>query len=349
MTDTTSSTPSPYANQALLIVELLERIGSHLTPPDLLACVQVSHHWNSVLVPCLWHTIDDRLYSWSDIITVHINNNASRLSHIIKAEQVAKQAGNNSNGGTDGPLIDDAEALRQRVIEAWPSRRAETLRWIYSVFKKYGRHIRILRVSWPIVIRVAGIAGHCTHLRVLTIDPIIRDTPTRNVEEIRARQIQNEHDRMVWTEDHTEHAADCLWLWRRADVEEEEARQWSKNPHLMDEYPAWLYWGFARRIWILVLRCSTIEHLCLGKRLRTITPSVSPEFVCAILANLPRLKTLDNRFAAIDLQMLLECTSTTRSGNCSTKLFYHSDILMVRLRLDKDFSHLTSLAIRGFV
>ncbi|KAK3808891.1 MAG: hypothetical protein J3R72DRAFT_428345 [Linnemannia gamsii] len=258
MTDTASATPSPYSDEALLIVELLERIGSHLTLPDLLACVQVSRHWNSVLIPCLWHTIDDSLYSWSDIIAVHIDNNAPRLSRIIKAEREAEQAASNSNSGTDGPPMDEEKALGQR-----------------------------------------------------------------------------------------EPTADWQGFWQCIDDDEQEARLWSTGLHLADDdVPTWLYWAAARRFWILVLRNPTIEYLRLSRSLCTISPLVSEEFVYHVLATLPRLKCLDSHFMALDLQTVLECTSTTHSGNSNRGLFYH-DNKPRSLRLDRDFAHMTSLAVRG--
>ncbi|KAG0281251.1 hypothetical protein BGZ95_005621 [Linnemannia exigua] len=50
------------------IVEILHVLGQLLSPPDLLACCQVSRHWNNVLIPCLWETIDDSQHSWSRIL-----------------------------------------------------------------------------------------------------------------------------------------------------------------------------------------------------------------------------------------------------------------------------------------
>ncbi|KAK3808882.1 MAG: hypothetical protein J3R72DRAFT_499264 [Linnemannia gamsii] len=348
MADTSSSSsPGQHTNRALLIIELLERIGSHLTPPDLLACVQVSRHWNSVLIPCLWHTIDDSLYSWSDIIAVHIDNNAPRLSRIIKAEREAEQAASNSNSGTDGPPLDEEKALGQRVIEAWPSRRAETLCWIYGVFKKYGRHVRTLRVCWPIVIRVAGVAGHCTHLRVLTAHPNPQRDSLPKIVSGGALDQQRDRDEQKWMNIYEEPTADWQGFWQCIDDDEQEARLWSTGLRLADDdVPTWLYWAAARRFWILVLRNPTIEYLRLSRILCTISPLVSEKFVYHVLATLPRLKCLDSHFMALDLQTVLECTSTTHSGNSNRGLFYH-DNKPRSLRLDRDFAHMTSLAVRG--
>ncbi|KAG9062316.1 hypothetical protein KI688_005230 [Linnemannia hyalina] len=50
------------------IVEILDLVGLFLSPPDLLNCCQVSHHWNILLTPRLWETIDDSRHSWSKIL-----------------------------------------------------------------------------------------------------------------------------------------------------------------------------------------------------------------------------------------------------------------------------------------
>ncbi|KAF9901856.1 hypothetical protein EC991_005614 [Linnemannia zychae] len=53
------------------IQELSNAIGTFLTPPQLLSCVQVSRLWHSALCPTLWHTIDDSTYSWKHYLEKH--------------------------------------------------------------------------------------------------------------------------------------------------------------------------------------------------------------------------------------------------------------------------------------
>lgn len=53
------------------IQELGTIVGSYLTPPQLLSCVQVSSLWHSAFSPSLWHTIDDTLYSWKHYLEKH--------------------------------------------------------------------------------------------------------------------------------------------------------------------------------------------------------------------------------------------------------------------------------------
>ncbi|KAF9352812.1 hypothetical protein BGX26_009375 [Mortierella sp. AD094] len=48
--------------------EIISLFGQYLTPPDLFVCVQVCRLWHDILIPQLWHTIDDSLYSWPRII-----------------------------------------------------------------------------------------------------------------------------------------------------------------------------------------------------------------------------------------------------------------------------------------
>ncbi|KAG0281256.1 hypothetical protein BGZ95_005626 [Linnemannia exigua] len=63
-----SSPPSQVCIIIIIIPDILRRIGSFLTPPDLLTAIRVSREWNSVLVPHLWSDIDDRLYAWPRIL-----------------------------------------------------------------------------------------------------------------------------------------------------------------------------------------------------------------------------------------------------------------------------------------
>ncbi|KAK3818203.1 MAG: hypothetical protein JOS17DRAFT_757350 [Linnemannia elongata] len=64
---TENNTPT-RTRQIFDIVEILDLVGQFLSPPDLLNCCQVSHHWNNFLTPRLWETIDDSRYSWSKIL-----------------------------------------------------------------------------------------------------------------------------------------------------------------------------------------------------------------------------------------------------------------------------------------
>lgn len=64
---TENNTPT-CTRQIFDIVEILDLVGQFLSPPDLLNCCQVSHHWNNLLTPRLWETIDDSQYSWSKIL-----------------------------------------------------------------------------------------------------------------------------------------------------------------------------------------------------------------------------------------------------------------------------------------
>ncbi|KAG0378236.1 hypothetical protein BGX24_004420 [Mortierella sp. AD032] len=61
-----------------ILPELLELIGNHLGPSDLFACVQACRLWNQHLIPQLWRTIDDGLYSWPMILQRITLNAASR-------------------------------------------------------------------------------------------------------------------------------------------------------------------------------------------------------------------------------------------------------------------------------
>ncbi|KAF9326502.1 hypothetical protein BGZ91_001908 [Linnemannia elongata] len=283
---------------------------------------------------------------------MYVSHTAPRLLRIVKAAQDANRSSSSNNNNIKGSTnaIEEGKVLGQIALDVWPSKRTETVRWLFNVFKKYGRYVRVLRVSWPIVIRVAGITGHCNQLQVLTVHRIaMRQGPARNREEVAVRRQQYMAD-VTWTENYTGPTADWPGFWRRIADEDDEARFWSTNsPYLLDEDPLWLNWGIVQRFWILVLRNPMLEHLSLGQGLKTLVPFTSQGLVYYILGTLSRLKTLDNRFMGLDLQKVLEHTSNIHSGR-NRNLFYFMDSGCGSvLRLEKDFAHLTTLAIKGSV
>ncbi|KAG0248910.1 hypothetical protein BGZ95_007791, partial [Linnemannia exigua] len=176
-----------------------------------------------------------------------------------------------------------------------------------------------------------------------------RNTPPKTGSEGQLRRKQD-RDEQAWINTYKEPTADWQGFWQCIDDDEEEARLWSTSLHRAEGGdPTWLYWGVALRFWILVLRNPTIEHFCLGRSLHTFSPFVSQGFVYHVLTTLSRLKCLDNQFMALDLQTVLDCTSTTHSdGSNNRSLFYHVG-QPTNLHLDKDFTHITSLAVRGAI
>ncbi|KAF9093341.1 hypothetical protein BGX23_003413 [Mortierella sp. AD031] len=115
--------PQPHPSYLPIhLPELITAIGHHLSLKDLLSCVQVSRHWNQVLIPLLWHTIDDGTGSWQHILQVYDDDTA--------------------NDGHD---------------EAW----------LYSIFAKYGHHIRQLKTKWGIIVMAASTGGACQNLQSL--------------------------------------------------------------------------------------------------------------------------------------------------------------------------------------
>ncbi|KAF9093349.1 hypothetical protein BGX23_003421 [Mortierella sp. AD031] len=344
MTGTPSvSNQQQEASRVFLIVELLEHIGSHLTPPDLLSCVQVSQHWNLVLIPVLWHTIDDSLYSWSGILSVYPNDKATRLKRFMEAAQT-KVSNCNNNSNSNSANRDE----RGGAIIDWPARRAETVQWLYTIFKKYSRHIRILRVSWQIIIRVAGMVGHCTQLRVLLAHPVLmRDIPSGHIGYRPTRWVDVE--KLAWLSDRAATAADWPVFWKHVEDEENRLDRFKQESKLKE--PGWIDWNTSERFWILVLRNPLIEHLRLGRGLKTMHELVSPLLVYNVLASLPRLKSLDSRYLDLNLQTVLERTSTTHNGNVSNGIrFYHSHSgRESQLQLDRTFSYITFLSVETLI
>ncbi|KAF9138121.1 hypothetical protein BG015_002480 [Linnemannia schmuckeri] len=64
-TPTTTAIPTKHP---LLLPEVLSVIGSFLDPPSLFSSVQVCNTWYHTLLPLLWESIDDSLYSWPALL-----------------------------------------------------------------------------------------------------------------------------------------------------------------------------------------------------------------------------------------------------------------------------------------
>ncbi|KAG0293264.1 hypothetical protein BGZ96_003083 [Linnemannia gamsii] len=67
---TADITPS-HPPKALLLPELFTHIATHLDAPDIFQCIQVCHAWNKLLIPSLWHTLDDQRFKWPSILHEH--------------------------------------------------------------------------------------------------------------------------------------------------------------------------------------------------------------------------------------------------------------------------------------
>ncbi|KAF9151610.1 hypothetical protein BG015_006438 [Linnemannia schmuckeri] len=50
------------------ILGIITQIGTHLDPPHLYSAIRVCRSWNIALIPKLWTSIDDSLYSWTLIL-----------------------------------------------------------------------------------------------------------------------------------------------------------------------------------------------------------------------------------------------------------------------------------------
>ncbi|KAF9129158.1 hypothetical protein BGW39_004426 [Mortierella sp. 14UC] len=63
--------PSDSRTRIAHIPEVIAKFRFHLSPPDLLPCIQVSRLWHDVFISALWETIDDTLFAWPTILQNH--------------------------------------------------------------------------------------------------------------------------------------------------------------------------------------------------------------------------------------------------------------------------------------
>ena len=120
--------------------ELVDLFTSYLSPADLLVCVQVNSHWNKRFIPKLWHTIDDTLQSWEQILFTCHSDPCQLVTH-------SKLRSFKPSSVTDGKDED----------------------WLRAVFAKYGQYIRKLKIHWAILVDAASTSGVCTNLQDLEI------------------------------------------------------------------------------------------------------------------------------------------------------------------------------------
>ncbi|KAK3816096.1 MAG: hypothetical protein J3Q66DRAFT_192325 [Benniella sp.] len=122
------------------IPELVDLFTSYLSPADLLVCVQVNSHWNKCFIPKLWHTIDDTLQSWEQILFTCHSDPSQIVTH-------SKLSSFKPSSVTDGKDED----------------------WLRAIFAKYGQYIRKLKIHWAILVDAASTSGVCTNLQDLEI------------------------------------------------------------------------------------------------------------------------------------------------------------------------------------
>ncbi|KAF9366602.1 hypothetical protein BGX34_000070 [Mortierella sp. NVP85] len=121
---------STAGSKAPGLPELLELVSSYLAPADLLACIQVNNLWHQFFISALWHTIDDSLQAWERILFTCHSDQQQYGTRI----RVRKFSPSNIADGKD---------------EAW----------VRGIFKKYGHHIRRLKLRWVILVDAAGASG----------------------------------------------------------------------------------------------------------------------------------------------------------------------------------------------
>ncbi|KAF9904864.1 hypothetical protein EC991_002294 [Linnemannia zychae] len=111
------------------IPELLAQLVVYLRPQDLFSCVQVSHQWNELFIPSLWHTIDDKTQSWGIILK----------------------------------LCTDPKTTQSFTLRVDPNRVRESDKnkdqeWVKAVFRKYSRYVRVLSIHWPLLLEAFSLA-----------------------------------------------------------------------------------------------------------------------------------------------------------------------------------------------
>ncbi|KAG0201156.1 hypothetical protein BGX33_010496 [Mortierella sp. NVP41] len=72
-----SSTPRLRTADVAQLPEVVTFFGPHLTPPDLLNCIQVSRLWSEIFIPHLYHTLDDSKHSWPPILAKYDSEEAA--------------------------------------------------------------------------------------------------------------------------------------------------------------------------------------------------------------------------------------------------------------------------------
>ena len=72
-----TNTPRLRTADIAQLPEVVTFFGPHLTPPDLLNCIQVSRLWNEIFISHLYHTLDDSQHSWPAILVMYDSEEAA--------------------------------------------------------------------------------------------------------------------------------------------------------------------------------------------------------------------------------------------------------------------------------
>ncbi|KAK3808827.1 MAG: hypothetical protein JOS17DRAFT_796834 [Linnemannia elongata] len=153
-------------NQDFLdIPELVHHLSPYLSPADLLTCVQLNSTWNKAFIPFLWQSIDDSAQSWGNILCQITNPHPQPPppAAINAATEVTTTTAPESSPfgvpffDIHKSLVRDSDLTKDRD-------------WLFTIFEKYGHHIRELKISHPLVLEAASRKETCTSLYTLVLD-----------------------------------------------------------------------------------------------------------------------------------------------------------------------------------
>ncbi|KAG0233929.1 hypothetical protein BGW42_007004 [Actinomortierella wolfii] len=136
--------------EIVVIPELVALVAKYLGPSDLLKCVQLNKSWNDAFIPHLWRSIDDTIQSWPSIIRAIADSHAPALSPMTKGHEAQEHS-----------------STLEVTVKAPPSNATRDREWLIAVFRKYGSHIRHLKIQWPLILEIVCSSETCTSLHSL--------------------------------------------------------------------------------------------------------------------------------------------------------------------------------------
>ncbi|KAG0275658.1 hypothetical protein BGZ95_008527 [Linnemannia exigua] len=274
------------------IPELIEEVGLHLNPPDLLSCIQVNQHWHTHFIPLLWRTIDDSLYSWPHILrgcyqeSPDLNDDedgdgGEEAGSESDRDSTSAGSSTNTTNSSDGSTTNSFD---NNIVNS-----SDNTQWVYHLFTKYGSHIRILRPQYSVTIDAAYLGGRCTSLLTLDIAELSSNymsytgpLPTDSQEEGEEQEIYY----------------DCLSPALEGTFEP----RW-ETP---DEGRRLRDWNTQQCLWLLIRRNLGLQSLQLTRSLAYLASLDSATFAYDTLALLPNLTRFRDSWLFWNIAMLLE-------------------------------------------
>ncbi|KAF9099533.1 hypothetical protein BGX29_007119 [Mortierella sp. GBA35] len=259
----------PRPEDALLLPELIERLGPFLAPPDLFSSIKVCRLWCQILTPYLWATLDDCMYQWPRILCSDMDNK--------KGEDKDKDENKKDGSGE----------------------------WLQAMMDKHGRHIRHLRICWRSFLDAVTLAPTCYKLESLSIGDLSYSLKRSTAEEYPWVAELEFRERRRTIEEYRRLAVRGPFIWPEQTEGVYSAETFTaNNVYSRTLAQQELDWLTTQRFWLFLRSNTGIRRLRLHYSLNGVLDLVAPEFFYETMALFEGLVYFDNNYMPVNLDRL---------------------------------------------